>query len=108
MDKCFVTGWFAFDEYNGCVWTSQRFHDDGSFNHVINSIYEDYIHKEYDGYVTNIGNNVTIHMKKEQMTERNIDMIETYFFLKDNDELIINVVPLTDDELKKPILKPGL
>lgn len=72
----FCTGYFTVDGL-----TAQKTHydreeyDDPVLDHECGAF-------EFDGYVSNVGGKVTIHIKRKYMSENNINFIKEIFFLE--------------------------
>ena len=89
----FCTGYFAVSGL-----TAQRIHDDKDEwdDPVIDRECGVF---EYDGFVSNVGKSVTIHIKRELISEKNIGFIKEIFSLES--ELVENVeIALINDDKK--------
>ena len=85
----FATGAFTADGL-----TIQKYHDKEPFDDdVVSRISETYKASFPDGYVSNIGSTVTIHIKKELNTADTIEFIKKIFFLNSPD-LTVSIEPL--------------
>lgn len=89
----FSTGYFQF--LDGAINVSQIFHtEEETWNDcVINREFG----FDYDGYVTNVGKVATIHIKRELMSEKNIEKIKEKFLREPNGLTGIEVAPLDVD-----------
>lgn len=50
------------------------------------------LHGEVDGYITNVGTEVTIHIKPEFNTKENIDRIKGEFGLTENNKRVTKII----------------
>ena len=89
LNNMFFTGYFTVD---GVV--TQKTHCKEDYDDPV--IDQDYgeCESEYDGYVSNVGRKITIHIKNELMTEDNIGNIIKWFLGKPENAESIEVVPL--------------
>ena len=78
MDLIFATGYFTIED-DGTGLMSQRLHEDFEWDDPVIDQKCDY---EYDGYVSNVGKEVTIYIKKELMSEENIETVKHHFIFK--------------------------
>lgn len=88
----FCTGYFTVSGL-----TAQIFHDDKDEwdDSVINRECGVF---EYDGYVSNVGREVTIHIKRELNSEKSIHFIKEIFSLESELVESVEVVLINDDE----------
>ncbi len=56
-------------------------------------------HGEIDGYVTNVGTEITIHIKPELNTETNIERIKKDFGLTENNKRITKVIIVEETDI---------
>ena len=89
LNNMFFTGYFTVD---GVVAQKIHFKEDYD-DPVIDQDYGEY-ESEYDGYVSNVGRKITIHIKRELMTEGNIGHIIVWFLGKPETAESIEVAEL--------------
>ena len=89
LNNTFFTGYFTVDGV-----ATQKIHCKEDYDdHVIDQDYGE-CESEYDGYVSNVGRKITIHIKKEFMTGDNIGYIINWFLGNPETVESIEVVPL--------------
>ena len=79
VELCFFTGFFTIDGLaHHKIHSGEEQYDDNPLE------WESHCDFEYDGYVSNVGKKVTIHIKKECMSEENIHSIKNFFLHEPN------------------------
>ena len=86
----FMTGLFRITE-DGYIFTAQRVHSDCDDinDDVISTILEEDKESYNDGYVSNDGKVITIHIKKEMSDENTINSIKRVFSLNKEDLTVL-------------------